>query len=69
MMLGAGSLTVVYSYENRCRRVSIKALQVDNNLIEEEWSVGESPNQYGFGGSRESFNKDVLHRWEQEMGV
>jgi hypothetical protein len=48
-------------------KVRLGELQVDNNPPEEEWSVGESPKSYSFGGSRESCNKNVLYRWEQEL--
>jgi hypothetical protein len=50
-------------------KVRLEELQVDNNPLEEEWNVGESPKSYSFGGSRESYNKNVLYRWEQELGV
>jgi hypothetical protein len=48
-------------------KVRLGELQVDNNPLEEEWSVGESPQSYSFGGSIESFDKNVLRRWEQEL--
>lgn len=51
-------------------KVKVKELQIDNNFTEEEWSVGESPNNSdSFRVSREFFNHDVLHRWKQEMSI
>ncbi|MBD2743861.1 hypothetical protein [Coleofasciculus sp. FACHB-1120] len=48
-------------------KVRLEELQVDSSPPEEEWSVGESPKSYGFGGLIESFDKNVLRRWEQEL--
>lgn len=51
-------------------KVKVKELQIDNTSPGEEWSVGESPNNWdSFRVSRESSNHDVLHRWEQEMSI
>ncbi|MBD1841024.1 hypothetical protein H6F78_18120 [Coleofasciculus sp. FACHB-64] len=52
-------------------KASLEELQVDNPPPQEEWSLGESPTQYGgfIRGSRESFNNEVLRRWQEEMGI
>jgi hypothetical protein len=50
-------------------KVRLEELQVDNTPPEEEWSVGDSPKLYGFGGSRELYDKNVLHHWERELCI
>jgi hypothetical protein len=54
--------------ETEVSKVRLEELQVDDNSLEEEWNVGESPRQYGIGGELgQSFDRSVLHQWEQEL--
>ncbi|AFZ27624.1 hypothetical protein Cylst_5623 [Cylindrospermum stagnale PCC 7417] len=56
--------------ETKLWEVRIDQLQVAETHPDQEYFVGESPNQFGgFRSSTESFNQDVLRRWEQEMGI
>lgn len=51
-------------------KVGLEELLVYDNPQENEWFIGESPQQFsGFNVSNEFIDHNVLHRWEQEMGI
>ncbi|MEQ9553924.1 MAG: hypothetical protein RIM23_30425 [Coleofasciculus sp. G3-WIS-01] len=55
--------------ETEAGKVQLDQLLVDKSILPKGESVGELPQTYHFGISRATYNKNVLHRWEQEFSL